>query len=645
VVLVALASPVYASDIDDARAAGEEFAGGDVIMVDGPFYVDGTPYYVVDYMLLSEVQASLVYDPIDRKFVTASDTMQKVFATKDLKNLIVWDPLFYAIGDDSKIPMGAAFDTQNVRNFAEFSSINEEEDVLLEDFLSTYESMFDDVSVCSSQTNAILYPEDAYSFKYSRTEPNIMVEVYKSSESGFYSYEGFQELVECYDAVYADYLQMTLDLNAFAGGLEEYPPGTTIREKWEVVLTKEGIMQEIALVGDNAGVLSEKISLRKDILSYPYDNQINTARERMGLPTTGGIKSVCGPTFILLISMGGLFLTRYRKRLLGPSLFILMPLLFMGLASSVSHEFSVPGYSELISNKVTNASEVDIEMATTGISEETARELIEGFPLLLEGEDIKVVGPYYYYGNPAYIMEIVKEGEQTGYIILIDGTTFRLVANQQAAFQIQKARFLRDMIDANSLYIDADVSLIEAEAQKTDIPPLEIFLTNLSVNIKEGQELEQKHLTKPDFETARDLAQHYIKASVLLKNIERIVSLEEANAITGGFSEDVLLLEAYGRAMQGLSADEFFEARRSRYRGRTLNRLPLMQTLVVKGLVPSKAQVVHDLTSDLVYDNSYIWHLGTVDDPNLFARLAFKEGTYTTPGSLGVNYTLGDNAS
>jgi hypothetical protein len=51
------------------------------------------------------------------------------------------------------------------------------------------------------------------------------------------------------------------------------------------------------------------------------------------------------------------------------------------------------------------------------------------------------------------------------------------------------------------------------------------------------------------------------------------------------------------------------------------------------GLKPSKAQVAHDLTSDLIYDNVYIWRKGTITNPAIFARLAFREGTFTVPKS------------
>ncbi len=634
--LIVYCPSVFASDVDTLREAGANYIQGEVMMIDGPLYVNDQPYYVIDYMLLGEVGASLVYDSASKQFVTDNEIMRKVFATRDLKSLIVWDPLFYAMGDYTKIPLAAKYETQNVRNFAGFASLTEEERAQLNTFLEDYEKLAQDIAECSRLTNSMLYPEDVYLFEYSRSPPNIVVEIYESSASGHFSYEGFEQLLDTYDEIYSDYLQLGLDLNALAGGLEEYPPGTTIREKWEVVLTKEGILKEIELVGENGQVLDNEIAVREDILLWPYDARIDTARERLGIKEEEGVKKVYGLMLILLISLIFLFLLRFRRKLHGMSIFIfLASMILVGTAAS-SSSFIVPNYEELISQKIMNVSQVQIEISAEGIDEETARDILEGFPLLLEGEGIIVRGPYYYDGQPNYIMDIVRDGEPTGHLFLIDGTTFRMVASQRTAFQLQKARFLADMIERKALYQDADVDAIAAEAENTDIPPLEIFLTNLSLNAKEGKELEQEHVEKPDFETARDLAQHYIKASTLLNNIERATSPAEARAVTHGFSEQTLWLEAYGRVTKGLSADEYLESRMGKYRGRSLNRLPLMMNITATGINPTKAQVVHDLTSDLFYDNTFLWHLGKVEDPNLFARLAFKEGTFTMPSSANT---------
>ncbi|MEE8403293.1 MAG: hypothetical protein V3R93_06035, partial [Candidatus Hydrothermarchaeaceae archaeon] len=418
-----------------------------------------------------------------------------------------------------------------------------------------------------------------------------------------------------------------------------YPPGTTIREKWEIVLTKESLLKEVELVGINGHILDNEIAVRKNILSWPYEGHIDTAKERLGVKEETK-KAVCGPTVILLIALPLLWYYRKRRFRAMPTIFIAAlalavvsaPVMSQSPAEKESLEIPSPG--ELISKKITNVSQVPIEISAEGIDEETARDILEGFPLLLEGEGIIVRGPYYYYGQPNYLMDIVREGEPTGHLFLVDGTTYRLVGSQRMAFQLQKARFLADMVKGKALYQDVDIPALAREAEETDVPPLEIFLTNLTINAREGKELEQSLIEKPDFETVVNLARHYVKAFVLLQNIERVTSPTEAKAITHDFSEEMLWLEAYGRVVRGLSADEYLEARRGQYRGRSLNRMPLMQQLAAMGMNPSKAQVVHDLTSDLIYDNIFLWHLGKADDPNLFARLAFKEGTFTLPSAV-----------
>lgn len=600
-------------------------------MVDGPFYLADRPYYVIDYMLRGESKGSLVYDPTLKEFVTDSEVMRKVFATRDLKTLTLWDPLFYAIGDYTKIPLAAKYETQNVRNFAEFAILTEEEQRQLDLFLEDYEKLSEDIAECSKVTNSILYPKEAYSFKYSRSPPNILIEIYETSARGHFSYEGFQQLLKIYDKIYSDYLQLGLDLNAFAGGLEEYPPGTTIREKWEIVVTKESILKEIELANMNAQKLDSEISVRKDILSWDYRDRISMAKERLGIEEVPRApkKGICGPTFVLLIALTLIFLL-YKRRLILP---ILLTGAVLALISTpiLSQEFRIPTPEELISQKVTSPEEVSIEIAATGIDEATAKEVLRGFPLFLKGESVVVRGPYYYYGEPNYIFDIVKGKEPTGYLFLVDAVNFRLIGDQRKAFQLQKARFLADLIEGKPLYQGANIEAIAEEAEKATTPPLDMFLSNLTENIREGKKLEQEMVERPDFETLKELTKHYIQGFILLQNIERLTSPSEAMKLTHGFSERMLWLEAYGRVSRGLSADEYLEARRSQYRGRTLNRLPLMQQLAGMGMLPSKAQVVHDLTSDLLYDNIFIWHLEKVEDPALFARLAFKEGTFTMP--------------
>jgi hypothetical protein len=621
----------YASIVEDVREAANRYSNGEAVMIDGPFYVADKPYYIADYMLYGETRGSLVYDPA-RGFITDEDIMRKVFATRDLKTLTLWDPLFYAIGDHTKIPLAAKYETQNVRNFAEFTILTEDEKEQLETFLEDYEKLAQDISECSKITNDILYPEDAYTFRYSRTPPNLIIEIKKSSATGRYSYEGFEKLVDVYKKIFSDYLQLGLDLNAFTGRLEEYPPGTTIREKWEIVVTKEDIIKEVELVGENADVLDKEIGLREDILSYDYASKIDEAKRRLAGPKQVSAKSVCGPNIILIMGvLGGLVFLSLRRF----TIFILIAMLSLSAVplSSALQE-TIPTPDELISQKIKSIEGIQIKVDAEGIDLNTSKEVLKGFPLLLEGEGVIVRGPYYYGRKPNYIFDITKDGVPTGYIFLVDGVNFRLVGSQRMAFQLQKTRFLSDMIKRKPLYSDVNAEIIKTAAEEAKTPPLDIFLENLTENVIRGKELEKLIVEKPDFETLKQLTENYIRGFILLDNLERLTSIEEAKRLTGGFSEKKPWLEAYARAARGMSADEYLEARRSQYRGRTINRIPLMYKLQSMGMSPSKAQLVHDLASDLLYDNIFLWHLKKELDPNLFARLAFKEGTFTLPGML-----------
>jgi hypothetical protein len=84
-----LLSPVSADEGVVVRESGLEYAKPlEVIMVDGPLYVDQHPYHVADYIKPdSSVSASLVFDPISMKFISDPELIRKVLATKDLKKL------------------------------------------------------------------------------------------------------------------------------------------------------------------------------------------------------------------------------------------------------------------------------------------------------------------------------------------------------------------------------------------------------------------------------------------------------------------------------------------------------------------------------------------------------------------------------
>ncbi len=634
-ILLLLVPAVSGTVLDSAREAGLQYVKFDeIVMADGPFFIQDQPYYILDYMTLGELEGSLVYDPAKKTFVTDQEIMRKALAIKDLKSLTMWDPLFFSVGDSSKIPLAARFETQNVRNFAAFSTLTDEEMQLLEAFLQEYQELASSIAESSKITNSILYPNDRIKFSYSRASPGILIDVDQSQTQGRFSYEGLETLIKAYENTYSHYQDMASYLMKFGGGLEEYPPGARIREKWEVVMTKESILQEIYLVNQNRETMKTEIQLRKDILTYPYEKQIDEAEKRLGLEKR---KSICGPTLILILVLLPLLVLSYFKKIPPrPSFFIpflMITIILAGIAVpalSQDATFKVPTAEELMSQKVRNIDEVPIEILAEDIDEENARDLLRDFRLIMEGESVIVRGPYYYFDNPVYLFDIVKDGESTGKGFLIDATTLRLIGDQRIAFQLLKTRFLADIIERKPLYKDIDIQAIAREAENA-APPLNLFLANLTENIETGTKLEENLILRPDFKTLMNLTRIYVQGYITLQKIERATPSTEAMTATKGFLGKKAWLEAYARSMMGLSADEYLEGRRAQYYGRTLNRLPLMQKLSAMGMRPSKAQIVHDLTSDLIYDNIYLWRLGRIRDPNLFARLAFKEGTYTLP--------------
>ena len=617
--LLILLPQVFSISFDDIRSAGERYSKGEAIMVDGPFYVGGKPYYVLDYMFLAENRGSLVYDPAKGEFVKDREIIRKVLATKDLKLLTISDPLFYAVGNASLIPLASEFEVQNVRNFAAYATLDDVEREKLEKVLESYAKLMQDVAEISEITSSMLYPNNSLSFEYAVEEPHLRVKVVRSSIEGNYSYEGFSRLIAAYNKLLDDYYAYGVNLVDLAGQLEEYPPGATIREKWEIVIKKEDILREVELVNENAKELEKEIKLRESILNSDYSDAIAKAYARMGA------KPVCGPTAVLLIP--ALFLLRRRAvHLFLAALLLLSP----------AYAVHIPTPEELISQKISleEVKDVKIKIEGKNITEEEAREILYGFPLLLRGEGVVVKGPYLADSHEVYLFDIVDaEGKPTGFVFLVDKTTGRLVGSQRQAFQLMKAGFLRELVEREPIYLNFDESEVVRIAEGSP-PPLNYFLQNLSESIERGKALEEELLSNLSFEVAVELAKEYTRSFMLLYNIRALTSEERASEVTAGFYDRLLTLEAYARVSRGMTAEEFFEARKSQYRGRSINRIPLIARLSAFGLRPSKAQVIHDLTSDLIYDNVYLWRLGRYENTNLFARLSYKEGTQTTPSSV-----------
>jgi len=645
-----LLQPVSAGSRETVRQAGLAYAKPlETIMVDGPFYVENRTYYVADYVKPdSTIAASLVYDEAKAGFVGDSEVIRKVLATKDLKKLTIADPLFFALGNPEQLVQASRFEIQNVRNFASYSSITDEERRILEVFLADYEDVMGDVAEVSRVTQGILYPGGALEITYLANPAALQITLDPGFRGGRFSYEGFQKLVEAYEKVEHDYKRLSADLAAFAGGLPEYPAGAVIREKWEVQVTKESILEEVRLIDENGQRIRDDVKLRRDILEHPYEVQITVARERLGYRAGGrgfltAVASAVKRLARLLLGLFGLAVALLALRRRGPgrgAMLLLLAMLLLTPLTLASSYDEVPSMSELISQKIGANETIPYVNHAKLLNDTVVEELLKGFRLLLKGESVEVRGPYLYYGKPYYFFDIKRDGVSTGNGFLLDAERYRLVGDQRQVYQLLKTLLFSELLKTAPLYASAEPKAVQQHAIETLQSPLDIFLTNLSVNMEEGRRLEERLTEEPDFELLLNLTSHYVTAYVLLQNIRQLVPEEEAERLTAGFSREVYLLDAYSRAARGLSAQEFLQGRAAQYRGRTLNRLPLIQSLSAMGLRPSKAQVAHDLTSDLIHDNPYLWRLGSIENPNLFARLAYREGTYTVPKSI-ANRTAG----
>ncbi len=645
IVLLLAVSNAHA-DSTKIREAGQWYAKlGEQILVDGPFYVSNEPYYVLDYVTQEGVSASLVYDPNAEEFVNNPELMRKVLATKDSKNLLLWDPLFYAIGNPELISLAAEYEIQNALNFGAYVVMTDKEAEQLLTFFEDYMATAKGLAEVARLTNSMLYPDDAtkFFFNYTKPPPNIWIEVRDHSNRGHYSYEDFQKLTALYEKILDDYKRLALDLEAYSGGLPEHTPGETIRDKWGVTVTKETLLEQVLLAEKNGQLIEGEVGLRSGILAWPYEAEVKKADVRTGVRGELARRAIyIGGGFVVIVGIA-LYLRKRRKPPASPALAIV---LMIGIAAAQTGtapepaQLNIPPPGEIMAQKVTDVSQVPLEITSEGVDEAKAREMLAGYPFLMKGEAVRVRGPYYYYGEPNYLFEVTRDGAPTGKGFLVSAENFRLVADQRAAFQLTQAVYFADLIASQSLYGGADDSTIEASSQKA-APHLADFLKNLTANIEQGKVLEREMVERPDYATVTALAKNYMEGFIMLQKIEQLTTPEEAKALTGGFSEKMMWLEGYSRAMRGLSAEGYLMGRQSLYVGRALIRLPLIRSLTTMGLMPSKGQLLHDLTSDFFYDNIYLWRLEKPRDPNLFARLAFKEGTFTLPSVVNGSLSGG----
>ena len=624
-VLILCTPAAYAGDFDVVRQAGAEYAmAGEGVMVEGPFYISEKPYWIVDFIKKGEAQASLVYDIGAGQFVTRRDTMRKVLGTRAFKNATASDPLFYAAGDPGVIPLAAKYDTQNVRNFAEYSPLDESELELLEIFLQDYETMAERIADSIRVTNEVLRPGVDIKVSYEEYPLRILVE--KRDAAGQFSYEGCLELLDSYEEVYSVYSKMTSDLKNFTGTMDDLPPGHIIRQKLHIKITKESILGEIDLTVTNGQEIRGQIDMRRALLEGDYESEIKTGEKR--LQREESLNTKIGVIIAALLIV--LILRLLRKRP-GSALPIFLILMIFPAYAAPSPNPGIPTPDELLADQVRDTTSVEIRIFTDEVDNETAREIITGYPHILEGESVYVAGPYYDEGDAYYLFDVVDDGVPTGSLILVDAPTLHKVGSYRIVDRIVKTSFLTSMVRERPLYGSFDEGLLEEEALRAKDSSIAVFMARLAENIKDGKELEASLLETPDFDTARDLGRNYKKGFTLLEKLSQAASPEEVETLTHGFSKEEAYLEGYFLAMRYAITDDFLQVSQSRYRGRCLNRIPMMKELSAAGLAPGKPQVAHDLSTDLIYGNSLIWRLGKIEQP-YFASLPRKVGELSSPG-------------
>jgi len=619
-VLLLWASPVCASDAGEVRSAAVQYAkAGEVILAEGPFYLEGREYWIADFVKKAEVQASIVYDAESRTLVKNRDTMRKVFGTRAMKNATQSDPLFYAVGEPWKIVNAAPYEMQNVRNFAAFVPITAEEQAQLETFLQSYRTLVEGVAQSIEVTDAILNPKVEIRMDYSEYPPKVDIKPRQGGEEHF-SYEGFRGLLETYDGLMEGYWVLTEQLEAFVGDTSTIPTGTVIRQKWGIKVTKESILEEVALARKNGEALQGELDYRRELLEGEHREEVRKAEDRLGVTQMFRIK--LGIIAALVLAAAFLRLSR-RKR--GKAAAVAAIVLFTAATLPVAVPQEVPSVWDIMEGQITSTAEVDIEVLATGINESTVRQIIRYYPMILEGEDVKVLGPYYEEGQGYYIFDIVDGGMPTGNLIVVEYPSMHMTGSYRIVGRLMKTYLFRNLILEEPLYAEIDADKIGEAAIANDDSTLAVYLARLAVNVREGQALEENLSAVPEFNTARELARHYRQAHVIIGKMAQLVPERELDSLSQGLSKETDLLEAYYLIMKYTITDDYPLVAASRYRGRALNRIPMMQELAAYQMAPSKLQLVHDMSTDLFYGNDFCWRLGKLEPP-LFVSLPRQRG-------------------
>lgn len=583
ILILITAVPVYSADFDSLREEASTDAD-DIIMVDGPFYVDDKPYYTLDFMQAGKSRETKVYGENLKE--TGGRTARKVLAVRDMKYILIADPLFYAPGDYDLIVQAAEYDIQNARNVAELSEITAEERAKIEEYFEHYRQTARDVAEVSRITGEILYPSGALEIK-DEGSPRAYEISLDTSKTGYYSYEGFEELVSAYEKTVEDYRVMVADLKAysdvraFAG-----------QDKTDEMLDN---------LSSHVDALGVKVLVRGELI------------RELGRP------SLCGPSFVLLLSVIPPLLRRSR-RALPLAIALILPLTMLA-ASGWSAEETIPTPDEL-ALQIEDIENVPIYIDTregADIDSQTVRNILREDPSaaysILKGESVTVIGPYHYYGQTWYILEISENGEPA--IVFVKADTLDLVRNQGMANQILKAVRVAKTLEEDPIYtsksaldvrkhLSAQLSLMDSD------DPARPFIEQEISNLETGEDLEKQLIEEPDFETLDKLNENLLQGFIILSDIERITSKEEAADLTSGFTVNIPRIETIVIISTGLTAGEHYVGKKARYKKRSLIKFPVLKGLAEAGERPSKGYFLsYYIIKDTIYDNELIYQRET----------------------------------
>ncbi|MFQ6051150.1 MAG: hypothetical protein ACE5K4_05610 [Candidatus Hydrothermarchaeota archaeon] len=590
---------------EEIREKAKELATPqEVVMIEGPIYYRNDPFYLVDFVSKGEVKNSLVYDA-NANLVENSTIEKKILATYSFYEVTREDPLFYSLGDPSFLPKAFDYDVENVKNFMEYCSISDQEKKIVLKSLQDYKVLGKDIEACSSLTNKILNWKNPSRIEIDFKEDIPKARITIVNRTGKLSYEDCIKLTELYDRIYSDYMVFVSDLEAFSSLITVFPEEKR-RQKYNLTVTDKDILDEVTALKENGNAMKLEIDSRKKIMGI---------QEVLREPRSPSYKNYKLLAFVLII----LLVTILRLR---------GKLFFMTLILLLTLSLAIETPEEIMEKQVMDPSKMDLKIYAKGISDSEVRKVLEGYPFMLKGEKVIVDGPYYYESRAYYIFDFKKEGEPPGSVLIVDAIHKRKLPARKIIVRLYRTRYLVNSVKEKPLFIQNETKIKEYALNAND-PTISVLLARLAAYIETGKALERSLVGYPSFENARELARTYFRTEKTLETLEKILNEEKVSNMTQGLNRESPFLKGRYQLITQIMADEYYYTSKGRYRTRSISRIPLMKDLARTGSKPSDIQLLHDLTSDLVYDSKFLWFAGKPARKSMFVRMPRKFGEIT----------------